>query len=212
MPFPSCSLCLHASPHRARRLFGLLLGLAMGAGGASVQAHGVVGDTATGEGATDPSGLVRLDDERLAAIRGRYVDARRFTDQDGNFVILWDERPPGSAGGKGQGNGKTLSSGEITSVVNARNGVLEAQQRLTGIQAILLCDERAAGIRSSVHRPVDHLHRALGTRPGTDAHTTGSASRAPSALGGSAVGHVRASTSGIADTLGLALAPLTGGR
>ncbi|MBB3189575.1 hypothetical protein [Halomonas cerina] len=111
MPFPSCPICLHASPHRACRLFGLLLGLAMGVGGASAQAHGVVGDTATGEGAADASGLVRLDDERLAAIRGRYLDARSFTDQDGDFVILWDERPPGNAGGKGQGNGKSLSSG-----------------------------------------------------------------------------------------------------
>ncbi|MBB3189576.1 hypothetical protein [Halomonas cerina] len=103
-------------------------------------------------------------------------------------------------------------AGEITSRVNARHGALEAQQRLIGIQAISLSDERAASIHGGVQGSIHHLHRALGTHPGMGARATGSASRAPSVLGGSAGGSVRSLTSGIADTLDGALAPLTGGR
>lgn len=104
--------------------------------------------------------------------------------------------------------------GPIEARVNARDSAMALQQRLIGVQAISLSDERAAGIRSSVGGAIDPLHRALGTdrqmAPGSPGNAIGS-HRAPSSLGGgSATGSIGAITSGLAGTVGQALSPLTG--
>jgi len=104
--------------------------------------------------------------------------------------------------------------GPIEARVNARDSAMALQQRLTGIQAISLSDERAAGIRGSVGGAMKPLHRALGTGTQASRGTAGSAGgshRAPASLGGgSATGSIGSVTSGLSGTVGKALSPLTG--
>lgn len=104
--------------------------------------------------------------------------------------------------------------GPIEARVNARDNAMALQQRLTGIQAISLSDERAAGIRGSVGGSMGPLHRALGTDSQLSRGTTASAGgshRAPASLGGgSATGSIGSITSGLSGTVGKALSPLTG--
>ncbi|SEL05134.1 hypothetical protein SAMN04488129_106114 [Halomonas daqiaonensis] len=105
-------------------------------------------------------------------------------------------------------------AGPIESRVNARDSAMDLQQRLPGVQAISLSDDRAAGIRSSVQGPVNSLHRALGTdskRTGGAASHGASSSRVTGSLGGGrAGGRVTSVTSGLSGTIGKALSPLTG--
>lgn len=102
--------------------------------------------------------------------------------------------------------------GPITYRVNVRETV---QQRLSGINAVSLTDERAASIRGSVQRSLEPLHRTLGTDSQRINGATGGASnRAASSLGGGSgggvAGRVTSATSGISGTIGRALSPLTG--
>ncbi|WP_146131963.1 hypothetical protein [Halomonas ventosae] len=105
-------------------------------------------------------------------------------------------------------------AGPIESRVNARDSAMNLQQQLTGVQAISLSDERAAGIRSSAQGPIGSLHRALGTDSkrtrGAASHGASSNRVAGSLGGGSAGGSVTSVTSGLSGTIGKALSPLTG--
>lgn len=117
MSFPRYLQCLHVGLRRVRPTLGwLLLGTGVLGGSVLTAAQEARAETSNGSvwngwhaAAVGERG--DLGDERLAEIRGRYVDPRALAGQEGEFVILWDERPSGSAGGKGQGNGKSLSSG-----------------------------------------------------------------------------------------------------
>lgn len=107
--------------------------------------------------------------------------------------------------------------GPVTSRVNARDTVIDAQQRINGINAVSLTDERAAGVRSSVQGSMGSLHRTLGTHSRVvNGEALGSTNRATSSLGGGSTGgggvasRVTSATSGIAGSIGQALSPLTG--
>lgn len=106
--------------------------------------------------------------------------------------------------------------GPITSKVNVRDTV---HQRLNGINAVSLTDERAAGIRGSVQSPMDTLHRTLGTDSQRFSGAAGGVSnRAASSLGGGSSGsggsgisgQVTSATSRMSGAIGRALSPLTG--
>lgn len=109
-------------------------------------------------------------------------------------------------------------SGPISSRVNARDGAVAVQQQLTGVSAISLTDERAAGIRSSVQSSMGSLHRTLGTDSQlvNGGASGGVNNRVTSSLGGGSragggvAGRVTSATSGISGNIGRALSPLTG--
>ncbi|HSH49435.1 MAG TPA: hypothetical protein VK991_12695, partial [Halomonas sp.] len=77
-------------------------------------------------------------------------------------------------------------AGPITSRVNARDAVIGTQQRISGITAVSLTDERAAGVRGSVQGSMNSLHRTLGTngQPRNGGAAGGASNRAASGLGG----------------------------
>lgn len=108
--------------------------------------------------------------------------------------------------------------GPITSRVNARDAVINTQQRINGITAVSLTDERAAGVRGSVQGAMNTLHRTLGTsgQPRSGGAAGGAGNRAASSLGGGSgggggvAGRVTSATSGISGTVGQALSPLAG--
>ncbi|GAB2727111.1 hypothetical protein GCM10027172_21840 [Halomonas garicola] len=105
--------------------------------------------------------------------------------------------------------------GPITSKVNVRDTV---QQRLNGINAVSLTDERAAGIRGSVQGSLAPLHHTLGTSSRMNGAAGSTSQRAAGSLGGGSgggggggvAGRVTSATSGISGTVGRALSPLTG--
>lgn len=105
--------------------------------------------------------------------------------------------------------------GPITSRVNVRETV---QQRLQGISAVSLTDERAAGIRGSVQSSLGSLNRTLGTdnQQVRGRALGGESNRAASSLGGGSgggggiSGQVTSATSRMTGTIGRALSPLTG--
>lgn len=100
--------------------------------------------------------------------------------------------------------------GPITSRVNVRETV---QHELSGINAVSLSDERAAGIRGSVQNSLDPLHRALGTdsqRANARSNRAAGSLGGGSSSGGGVAGQVTSATSGISGTIGRALSPMTG--
>ncbi|MDN6298289.1 MAG: hypothetical protein L0J54_09745 [Halomonas sp.] len=102
--------------------------------------------------------------------------------------------------------------GPITSRQNAR---ITVQEQLSGIDAVSLTDERAAGVRGSVQNSLAPLHRTLGTgsrQPGARSNRAASSLGGGSTGGGSGgiAGQVTSATSGISGTVGRALSPLTG--
>lgn len=108
--------------------------------------------------------------------------------------------------------------GPITSRVNPRDTVIDTQQRINGVQAISLTDDRAAGIRGSVQGSMGSMHQVLGTgsQQMNSGLAGGAGSRTASSLGGGisggggVAGRVTSATSGLGGTIGKALSPLTG--
>lgn len=69
------------------------------------------------------SALNSLGDAKLESIRGRYVDAQALSHgagDEGNFVILWDERPGGSGTGTKSSHSSGLGNQQNTSVTTRR--------------------------------------------------------------------------------------------
>ncbi|MBY5968471.1 MULTISPECIES: hypothetical protein [Halomonas] len=95
----------------------------------------------------------------------------------------------------------------------ARSATGSVHSRMGGVTAIVLDDTRAASISAGVGQGMNQMHRALGTGTHLGSGGVGSSNRvATSVGGGSTGGSVIGATSGIANTVTGALAPLTGGR
>ena len=96
----------------------------------------------------------------------------------------------------------------------ARSATGSVHTRMGGVSAIMLDDTRAASISAGVGRGMGQMHRALGTGANLGTGPVGSSNRVATSVGGgsAAGGSVIGATSGIANTVTGALAPLTGGR
>lgn len=111
--------------------------------------------------------------------------------------------------------------GPIPAKVNTRDPGMEAQRNLTREGGILsLSDEQAAGVRSSALGTSGHLQGSGATTNSVALHSGRTTIRATNqvtgALGGGRgsggiAGSVTSATSGIANTVGQALSPLTTG-
>ncbi|ALM51631.1 hypothetical protein BJB45_03030 [Halomonas huangheensis] len=89
--------------------------------------------------------------------------------------------------------------------------------QMKGVTAVMLSDSQAAGVSSGVHSGIGRMHQALGTSGALGSGSAVNSQRlggTPAGSGGGARigGGVVGVTSGIADTVTGALAPLTAGR
>ncbi len=130
-------------------------------------------------------------------------------------VIILREVEPAAFGQSDRVGGPIRARADLRRNTELNEAVTrETHRQLSGVRAVVLTDDRAAGISSGASLGMPQLHRTLGTdvsgRSGSVSARSGQA--AGSLGGGSAGGGVVGVTSGLAGTIKGALSPLTGER